>query len=173
MFCYSPTLLCVFTFLIHTRAFFPTPPAPPIPPPHPHLSCTTSVSSEGPQAASLPSFHSLSPPLLCEFSANPRRLAGSIYVSLALPPVSCPLVRRKRAHAAVKVAFVPSGLYGELLSSFFKSTHPLNSSYAQNSTLKMQTSWFWRISEPSQAPGTPGQAGAKLACLLPSWLRWF
>lgn len=62
MFCYSPTLLCVFTFLIHTRAFFPTPPAPPIPPPHPHLSCTTSVSSEGPQAASLPSFHSLSPP---------------------------------------------------------------------------------------------------------------
>lgn len=117
---YASTLLCVFTFLIHTRTFFPTPPAPPA---RPHLSCGTSVSGEGPQAASPPSF--FTPSLLFP----PPRLAGSVYVFPACFMFF--LLLPEREHAPVRVALVPSGLCWESLSSFFKS-------HQQNSPLKMQ-----------------------------------
>lgn len=97
MFWYASTLLCVFTFLIHTRTFFPTPPAPPIPPVRLSLA-------RGPrQHHYLPFTPSLLPP--CEFSANPRRPAGSLYVFLPLAPVSCSVVHKDGVHVAVKVAF--------------------------------------------------------------------
>lgn len=123
----------------------------------PHTSCSSYSSSPPPllslvrgprQHHYLPFTPSLLPP--CEFSANPRRLAGSLYVFLPLPPVSCSSVHKERVHAAVKVAVVPSGLRWELLSSFFKSTHPRNSSYTQNSALKMQICCFWWISAAPQ-----------------------
>lgn len=82
MFWLSPTVLCVFTFLIHTRTFFPTPPAPPIPP-HPHLSCTTSVSCEGP--------------------------SGSITTFLSLPPPPC--VNSLQIPVALQAAFMFSSLF--------------------------------------------------------------
>lgn len=119
----------------------------------------------------LPFTPSLSPP--CEFSANPRRLAGSIYVFLPLPPVSCYLVHKESAHSCQSCS-LPSGLHWELLSSFFKSTHHQpNSSYTQNSVLKMQLSLFLVDLGAITNPGMPGQAGDKLARLVRSWLRWF
>lgn len=166
MFWYASTLLCVFTFLIRTRTFFPTPPpAPPPPPPlpRPHLSCATSVSCEGPQAASLPSFHSSSSPPPCEFPANPRRLAGSISLFLPPSPVSSSLVHKERVRSCQSCS-LPSVLRRELLSRFFKFTH---SSYTQNSVLKMH------VCSISGALGAPGRAGGKLARLVRSWARWF
>ena len=134
----------------------------------PHTSCSsypprTSVSCQGPQAASLPSFHSFSSPpvrILCK-SPSPGRQP------LCFPPAcSCFMFcgAQRRSARSCQSCILPSGLHWEMLSSFFKSTQPTAARRR-----KTQLSCFRCITNP----GMPGQVAGKLALLVRSWLRWF
>lgn len=144
MFWLSPTVLCVFTFLIHTRTFFPTPPAPPIPP-HPHLSCTTSVSCEGPSGSITTFLSLLLPPPPCVNSLQiPVALQAAFMFSSLFPLFHVLWCTEKECTQLSKLHLCLEDCMG---SRCQVSLNPPNSSYTQNSTLKMQISWFWWIPE--------------------------
>lgn len=164
----TSNLLCIFTSLIHTRIFSPPPPIPP----HPHLSYITSVSCVGPQAASLPSFHSFfSPVWILPKSPMASQAEHSCFLLFLLPLVSCAFEtdsgarknKKKNTSAhSCQSCILPWGLYRELLSSFFKSTHPLTNACTtaththlieMGSLWKMPIflmDWIWKPSTPPE-----------------------
>lgn len=128
-----PTL-CIFTSLIRTRMF--------LSPSFPHTSRSSYSSSPPPliynvcllcgAPGSIFTFPSRFLFPLCESSPTPHRLAGRAFMFPPLPSSPSFMCfetdrgaqKHKSAHSC-QSCILPWGLYRELLSSFFKSTHPL------------------------------------------------